>query len=294
MTRWLGWVYDRPKTPTQSSPPPTYNSQDTMAAAVAERKANYDAELARQRRDDKLCKEFAGFADPFCKTIQDNKHVVDAVREDLKSGVASINKYMSEKPQLDSTLPKLQDLQKQMDGFGILYNRYTLVNAVDAAGQHEMYSVFMPSKLKSFSDEIDYRELRGVTREQYLEMERQFAAFDKDGSKKLCAREFKACLYSMGEERGKKQIVEIMTRFGSGTGKDMCMTYDQYKEWMIIQLGDSDTLDEVQTGFQLINRGKQEADDELMAVVLENNDIAYIKSTHANDYKGWTAAVFAR
>ncbi len=42
----------------------------------------------------------------------------------------------------------------------------------------------------------------------------------------LDKREFRSCLYSMGEERGKKEIDEILNKLGNGDVNNVKITYD--------------------------------------------------------------------
>lgn len=64
-------------------------------------------------------------------------------------------------------------------------------------------------------EEIEHHKLRGVTPEQFKEIETTFKQFDTDGSGHIDKKELKACLYSLGEEKTKSEIEAIFTRYGS-------------------------------------------------------------------------------
>jgi len=133
-----------------------------------------------------------------------------------------------------------------------------------------------------------------LTKETYAEIKQQFDQFDKDKSGFLDKREFRSCLYSVGEERGKKEIDAILTKLGNGNPNNIKISYDGYKEFMIEQLGDTDTQEEVVKGFKLMNRQEATCQWPVMQNIMEQHHIDYIKSTHGDNYTGWVASVFAR
>ena len=81
--------------------------------------------------------------------------------------------------------------------------------------------------------------------EQYQEIKAQFSQFDKDKSGAIDTKELRACLYSLNDDRTKAEVAKIMEEFGVQEGKERVMKYEGFKEFMIRQLGDSDTADEV-------------------------------------------------
>jgi len=98
----------------------------------------------------------------------------------------------------------------------------------------------------------------------------------------------------LGEERGKKEVIDIMEKLGTGKGKEVKINYDGFKEFMIQQLGDTDTKEEIINGWLLINRGAEKINEELALLVLPDNEVNYVKSTHGDDFRTWTESVFSR
>lgn len=96
-------------------------------------------------------------------------------------------------------------------------------------------------------EEIEHHKLRGVTPEQFKEIETTFKQFDDDNSGfidrkvKYCgifteiSQELKACLYSLGEEKNKTEIEEIMKKYGNKDGKGII--FEKFREFMIDVLG---------------------------------------------------------
>merc|ERR1712138_346942 len=98
---------------------------------------------------------------------------------------------------------------------------------------------------------IQYRKLRGLTQEQFDEIESIFAQFDRDHSGCISKRELKACMYSLGEERSKQELRGFMTQYGDGKS----ITFVNFRELMIHILGDTDTKASIIESFKMLARG---------------------------------------
>jgi len=285
---------------TQLTPQDLDTAQANLATAVQARLDAYNVELAKQRHDDKLCRDLAAIVDPWLKNLHANKALVVEGKSESKEGLeAQIAKVLSlsEEAKTDTTLAKIKAIQEEITAAGILYNRHTLNNALDGEVTWVQYVLFLNTKGTSLAEELDHLVMRGITREQYEEIKVQWVQFDKNKNGTLDRSEFKACLYSLGEERGKKEVIEIMEKYGKGKGKDVKIEYDGFKEFMIQQLGDTDTKDEIINGFKLINRSadKTELNEELGHLVLEESDIGFVKSTHPSlHFVEWAESVFSR
>jgi len=269
--------------------------QANLAAALKARHDVFQQVLAKARHDDALCRKFAALIDPFVKLIEANRACLSAEsKETMEALLDKANKFSAE-AKTDKTLGDIKAAQAELDAAGVQFNRHTLHSAIDAEVLWNQYVLFLDVRSKQLATEIEHKKLRGVSAEQYKEIEHQFKTFDKNSNGTLDKREFKACLYSLGEEKGKKEIAAVLEKFGYKEGKEVKINFDQFREFMITILGDTDTAQEIVEGFFLINRGKEKNDKELMSLVMEERDIAYIYSTHGDgDYKGWTASVFAR
>jgi Ca2+-binding EF-hand superfamily protein len=137
--------------------------------------------------------------------------------------------------------------------------------------------------------------LRGITPEQYAEIEDTFRQFDKSNRGFLEAKELKATLYSLGEERGAKEIAGIVQQYGA----DGKINYDGFREFMINLLGDTDSKDEILESFKLINRGDIITTERMEFAAVDAHDQAYLTSTAPAveggwNYHVWTDDVFSR
>jgi len=102
-------------------------------------------------------------------------------------------------------------------------------------------------------------------------------------------------LYSLGEEKTVSEVNDIISKYGKpGSG----IPYDGFREFMIGLLGDSDTKDEILSGFFLINKGDI-AILERLELVMNEHDLEYFQKTAPQvkggyDYRKWTDDVFSR
>jgi Ca2+-binding EF-hand superfamily protein len=90
--------------------------------------------------------------------------------------------------------------------------------------QWTQYKAFLERKKKMLVEEIENVKLRGLTAEQLRDIEENFKLFDGDKSGLVDKKELKACLYSLGEEKNKAEIDEIITKYGRVKEQDI--TYE--------------------------------------------------------------------
>jgi Ca2+-binding EF-hand superfamily protein len=167
----------------------------------------------------------------------------------------------------------------------------------DVDVQWEQYQGFLSRKEKMLEEEIEHHKLRGVTQDQFNEIEKTFKQFDTDNSGNIDKKELKACLYSLGEEKSKSEIEQIMTKYGSKEVNGI--KYENFREFMIDLLGVSDTKDDILNSFKLINKGDEVAKVDKMEILMNNEDIGYFTKTapaegSAYNYKSWAESVFSR
>jgi actinin alpha len=263
--------------------------------AIAKRQSNYAAELSRVRENDKLAREFAAVANPLVDTVNKNRDSVNESKENLEGQEKHVNGLLEAKLGAGE-LKTIQDIQSQLDSRGVTYNKHSHYVAKDVEVRLDQYVSFLTSKLKQIKENIQVNASRGITAEQLSEIERQFETFDKNKNKVLDKNEFKACLYSLGEERPTAEVVKIMTEFGDGK----TIPYEGFKKFMIKLFGDTNTKDEIVNGFKLLAHDNEHVSEAQLAHVFQNlDDVAYLKqhapaAGDALNYGAWTEAVFSR
>lgn len=272
-------------------------AHNKLAEGLARVKADYETELARQRANDALCKEFADQVEPLNKFITSRKDEITNSKGSLDDQLAAVDASIAELPNHKPTLDKIHETFARIEAAGITNNRHTILTSKDVDVLWKQYNIFLEKKKKMLEDEIANEKLRGVTPEQLAEIKNNFKQFDKDNSGSINQKELKACLYSLGEEKTTSEIEKIMKEHG--TNGEMSET--NFVDFGIHLYGDADTQDEILAGFKLINRG----DDKIAHVdkiepVLKDSDYKYITETAPKagegkyDYVAWTSDVYSR
>jgi len=264
---------------------------------VQSRDQAFAAELQRQIENDQLCQQFAKLADPFAKSIVARKDTISSSTEELEAQLAHVQEEIGKLGEGEAQLNEMHEVAKKMEERQISYNKHTTLTAKDVDVLWQQFQQFLTKKKEMLEQEIENSKLRGITPEQFREIDVNFQRFDADHNGLLVKKELTACLYSLGEERSGSDIKKLIETYGDPA--KMAMTLENFKEMMIHILGDSDTKDEVLNGFVLINRGKDYLDRENMDAVVPKDDTEFILKTAPKkgdgwDYAAWVDEVFSR
>lgn len=265
-----------------------------LSKAIADTTSAYSTELERQRVNDALCKEFASVADPLSQWIVSTKDHVSEAKESLEAQLHYVEERITTLPEDGERVSQVYDLQAKLDERLVTNNRHTTLIAKDVAAQWDQYQNFLTKKAKMLQNEIANEKLKGLSAEQVAEIEENFKQFD-EGTGVLSKKQLKACFYSLGEEKNRAQIDEIVDQRGANGS----VPYEAFKEVMIELLGVSDTKEDILVSFDLINHGGEVARVDKLSVVMNEHDTGYFTSTappaaDGYDYKTWTEAVFSR
>jgi len=273
------------------------SSHDQLVASVEARDKAFAAELQRQIENDQLCQQFAKLADPFAKAIVERKDKISSSTEELEAQLAYVQEEIGKLSEGESQLNEMHAVAQKMEERQISYNKHTTLTAKDVDVLWQQFHQFLSKKKEMLEKEIENSKLRGITPEQFREIDSNFQRFDADHNGLLVKKELTACLYSLGEERSSAEVKKLIDTYGDPAKG--AMTLENFKEMMIHLLGDSDTKDEVLNGFVLINRGKPYLVMEHMDAVVPKEDTEFILKTAPKkdegwDYSAWVDEVFAR
>jgi Ca2+-binding EF-hand superfamily protein len=271
-------------------------SQETLSLAVEDRRAQYDAELARQRANDALCQEFANLVEPLFKLVDERKDAITASKGSLEEQLAFVQQCLDTLEADSTPLGAIQVTFGKIEAAGITNNKHTQLTAKDVEVQFEQYQDFLEAKKGRLEELIETEKLKGVSAEQMKEIEDNWKTFDSDGSGSIDSKELKACLYSLGEEKSVSEIEKIIQAHGKD-GKSI--EFDGFKAFMITIYGVSDTKDSIIDGFKLINRGEAIAKVDRIDMILADHDSAYFKATAPAvdggfNYMHWCDDVYSR
>jgi len=267
-----------------------------LHGAMEKRNAGYKAELERQRANDKLCKEFATVAEGFSTWITSTKDTITKSKQTLEEQLSNVKgKKTNLANDTQGKMNEVNSLNGKMEAAGITNNRHTTLTAKDVQVQLQQYAEFLDRKIVMLEEEIENQKLKGITLEQFKEIEDSFNQFDADKSGTIDKKELKTCLYSLGEEKTNSEVDAILKKYGDGK----IIKYDGFKEFMVTILGVTDTKEDILRAFKTINRGDDFAANDKMEIVMAEEDIGYFSETAKKEAKGfnyvkWTEEIFAR
>jgi len=268
----------------------------SLADALVQLSDRYQKELARQIANDNLCKEFANAAEPFNKYISDAKDKITHSQADLGSQLKYVEERLASLSADGAPIAHLDALARKMEEAAITNNRHTILTDKDIHVQWNQYNLFLQRKKTMLQDEIERERLKGVTQEQFKEIEDNFKQFDKNSNGILERKEFKACLYSLGEEKSNSEVDALLKQYGDSSK----IPYEGFKNFMVNVLGVSDSKEDILAGFDLINRGASFTTPEKLDIAgLGQKDIDYFSSTAPKaeggfNHKLWTDDMFSR
>jgi len=271
------------------------NARHSLNESLASRNDAYAKELAKQQANDALCQKFAQHVEPLSKWIVQQKDTITQSKQSLEDQLQYVESRLASVGTDGAPLKDIQALEEQIEAEGITNNRHTNLSFKDVQVQFEQYTQFLESKKKMLDDAIQQEKLKGITASELKEIEENFRQFDAGAKGHLDKKELKACLYSLGEEKTRTELDEIVKRYGSEAG----VTYEGFKEYMIAVLGVSDTKEDILNGFVAINRADNPGKFEEFGMVLNDHDLDYIKRTAPAldggfDFRAWTDEIFAR
>jgi len=267
-----------------------------LAANQQAHKVHYEQELVRWRKNDALCKSYAQKVNELVTRFDTDKAGMANSTESLEVQLASVESKLREVDTINSATDDIAAVQAEIEAAGVQNNPHSHYTKQDVEVLKQQFMSFLERKAEQLKDEIEHKALRGLTPEQHEEIEVQFKTFDKDSSGVLSKSEFKSCLYSLGEDKTSSQIAEVMEKYGSVLEG---IAHKGFKDFMIEQLGDTDTSEEIVDGFELINKAALINVERMQQASFHQQEVDYILETapkvdNGYDYKVWTASVFAR
>lgn len=262
--------------------PETLNSTlDNLNTALKDRRTAHAAELKRQTDNDNLAKDFASKIDTSAKRVKTSKEKISTSTKELEAQLADVESAEEANKKSDE-LAQVKDAQGKLNSAGVSHNPHTVLTVADLEVAFKQYELFLTTKKAVLVQGLEHKKLRGITPAQYDEINNQFKKYDKDGSGALDRNEFKACLYSLGEEWGKKQVQEIMDKH-AGKPNTEKIKFEQFREFMISYFGVTDTRQNVLEAFKDI--AQDEKSIGIVSIVprrmevLTQDDLSFFKGT---------------
>ncbi|EDQ86619.1 uncharacterized protein MONBRDRAFT_33696 [Monosiga brevicollis MX1] len=282
---------------TSTTPADLAAARDRLTAAQTSRREFYEAELARHRDNDAACRAFADVIGPAAAALKEAMVRALDTTPSEEEQLKTINEAMASKESLQPDLGALTAMDKDIRARGVGINPHTAVSVDDVQSAWDNYQQVLAQRQPYLDNVVQYKRYRGIAPEQYEEMEAIFKTYDKDNSGNINEKEMRSCLFSLGEERTKKEVAQYMQEFGTNG----VLNFEPFRELMIRLLGDAGTADGVKESFQLLAQGLPEIPVANLQKVLEAQYVEYLQANaqmgeegQGLDYKSWIADVFSR
>merc|ERR1712226_1811873 len=159
-------------------------------------------EMGRQQRNERLRREFANKANVVGKWIENQLDAVASITIQMKGSLeeqlkklqqydTSINQY---RPHIDELESINQEVQEAM----IFENKFTPYTMETLRVGWEQLLTAVARNINEVENQILTRDSKGISEDQMNEFRLSFNHFDKNHTRRLEPKEFKACLVSLG------------------------------------------------------------------------------------------------
>eukprot|EP00117_Sycon_ciliatum_P010415 scpid4432/ scgid12327/ Spectrin alpha chain, brain; Alpha-II spectrin; Fodrin alpha chain; Spectrin, non-erythroid alpha chain len=276
---------------------------------LKDREVDLQKEQKRQEKNDELRKAFAQLANSFHTWLTESRASLVEGTGSLEDQLEAIRHKADEVADRKENLKKVEQLGSQMEEAMILDNKYTEHTPLGLAQQWDQLDQLAMRMQHNMEQQIQARNMTGVSEDELKEFNQMFRHFDKDNSNLLDHAEFKACLRSLGYdlpivEEGEvdPQFEEILNQVDPN--RDGQVSMEEFMAFMISRVSENvESSKEVENAFRAITSNGDApyvtAAELLQALPKEQAEYCmrnmqpYPDVKDAYDYKSFTNSVFS-
>lgn len=170
----------------------------TLENAIKERDRDLVDEARRQDDNEALRKQFAKSANDFSAWLAQTRSMLVDGTGTLEVQMAATKDRHEDILRKKTALKGIEDLGARMEEALILDNKYTEHSTVSLAQQWDQLEQLAMRMQHNLEQQIQAKQMTGVSEEQLREVNETFRYFDKDHSGRLDMQELKSCLRSLG------------------------------------------------------------------------------------------------
>lgn len=251
---------NNPENPyTTVNPQDIANKWQEVRQLVPARDGQLQNEMAKQQRNERLRREFAAKANVVGKWIETQLDAVAGItiqmRGSLEDQLGKLHQYektvQGYKPHMDELESINQEVQEAM----IFENTHTPYTMETIRVGWEQLLTAIARNINEVENQILTRDSKGISEDQMNEFRLSFNHFDKNRTRRLEPKEFKACLVSLGynireDRQGDadfQRIMSIVDPNHSGY-----VTFDSFLDFMTRETADTDTAEQVMQSFKIL------------------------------------------
>ncbi|XP_046337544.1 alpha-actinin, sarcomeric-like isoform X4 [Haliotis rufescens] len=226
---------------------------------VPERDSTLQNEMARQQRNERLRREFGQKANVVGQWIETNLDAVASIglqsKMSLEDQLKKLRQFDNAVQAYKTNMDDLERINMEVQEAMIFENRYTQYSMETLRVGWEQLLTAIARNSNEVENQILTRDSKGISAEQMNEFRASFNHFDKSRNRRLEAKEFKACLVSLGynirdDRQGEADFQRIMSIVDPNGTK--FVTFDAFLDFMTRETADTDTAEQVMQSFKIL------------------------------------------
>ncbi|XP_045187151.1 alpha-actinin, sarcomeric-like isoform X1 [Mercenaria mercenaria] len=235
------------------------NKWGDVRQLVPQRDTVLSGEMAKQQKNERLRREFAQKANVVGPWIETQLDAVASITIQMKASLEDqLNKLHQYEKSVQQYKPHMDDLEtinQEVQEAMIFENRYTHYTMETLRVGWEQLLTAIARNINEVENQILTRDSKGISEDQMNEFRASFNHFDKNRTRRLEPKEFKACLVSLGynireDKQGDadfQRIMSIVDPNHSGY-----VTFESFLDFMTRETADTDTAEQVMQSFKIL------------------------------------------
>ncbi|KAJ6253824.1 alpha-actinin [Anaeramoeba flamelloides] len=272
------------------------NAWEEMNGQVENKKTQLDDELATQQKNEELCQQFADKAEEFQNYLKKQQEVVaEQLSGELAEQIKTVQNQLNEVEGQRSTLKEIFEIDQEIENRHVS-NTQTTITSPDLQGLFNTVIDAFSKKIGAIEQEKIVKEGAKVTQEQLDEFKQLFELFDKDKKGALFPYEFSGVLNTLGDDLDEEEMKQVFDKYDED--KSGTIEFNEFVEFMISRVEDSDTLESSLESWKVIAKDKEYVTlQDMQMAGMSKDDLEYITSNmepleDGFDYKGWCNKVY--
>lgn len=251
---------NNPENPyTTVNPQDIANKWGDVRQLVPQRDNVLSNEMAKQQRNERLRREFAQKANVVGPWIETQLDAVASITIQMKGSLEDqLNKLHQYEKTVQQYKPHMDDLEtinQEVQEAMIFENRYTHYTMETLRVGWEQLLTAIARNINEVENQILTRDSKGISEDQMNEFRLSFNHFDKNRTRRLEPKEFKACLVSLGynirdDKQGDADFQRIMSIVDPNHSGHV--TFESFLDFMTRETADTDTAEQVMQSFKIL------------------------------------------
>ncbi|XP_056020706.1 alpha-actinin-like isoform X3 [Ostrea edulis] len=226
---------------------------------VPKRDGTLQNEMMKQQNNMRLRKQFAAKANVVGPWIENQLDAVASMgiqtKSSLEEQLKKLRQYEQATAQYKPNIDELERYNQEIQEAMIFENHYTQYTMETLRVGWEQLLTAVARNINEVENQILTRDSKGISEDQMNEFRVSFNHFDKNRTRRLEPKEFKACLVSLGynirdDRQGDadfQRIMSIVDPNNSGY-----VTFEAFLDFMTRETADTDTAEQVMQSFKIL------------------------------------------